>query len=104
MKIYEIEGRLRRLGLIDEEIGIISERRYIFVVESKEEIELVDYIEEALGRGIEVWKDTLGTRVINIDKNHFVTWKGLLIEFVIEKAEDDVWIRALIKRYLYNRR
>ena len=100
MKIYEIEGRLRRLGLIDEEIGIIGEIRYLFVAEGKQDIELVEYAKEALERGIEIWKGTTGQRVTKFDKNHVSVWEGILLEFVIEKAEDEEWIRTLIKKIL----
>lgn len=100
MKIYEIEGRLRRLGLIDEEIGIIDTVNYLFVEEDKQDIEIVEYVEEALERGIVIWEGTAGRRITDLYRSQVTVRWDKMFEFVIEKAEDEVWIRAIIKRIL----
>lgn len=100
MKIYEIEGRLRQLGLIDGEIGIINTVNYLFVEEGKEDIEIVEYAREAVERGIVVWEGTAGRRITKIDTSHVTVRKDKMFEFVAEKAEDEEWIRKLIKNIL----
>lgn len=100
MKIYEIEGRLRRLGLIYEEIGIIGSANYLFVEEGEQDIEIVEYVERALDRGIVVWEGTAGKRITNLERGNVTVRRDKMFEFVIENSEDEVWIRALIKRIL----
>ena len=104
MKIYDIgHDTARRLKLLDGELGNVQENGYLFVCKEEEDtILIVEYIIEAISRGIEVFESATKDIITKVDNNEgtAIKHKFPVFTFVAGNVKDIAWIQGVIKRIL----